>query len=315
MKDFPLVSIFIPIYNTGFYVVQALATVKQQSYPNIECYVVDDASVDNSKAIVKSWLDENNFECHFVEHEINKGLTQSLNEFLVWAKGEFFTFIGDDLWVDDKLYRQVLAFQEAGSDCALVYGDMMLIDEDNRLISESYFKKKGWNETVEMPSGRVSIMTYLEKAFIPAPSVMLRTDYVRSVGGYDDSLYTEDVDMWAKLLSRYEVRYVPETLVKYRIRQNSMSNDRKNVWKVHQTHLYIWPKYLDAVHGADRDKLLNKIFNDIIRYYKATGDKELCLKVIHKMKVYSRAMVWIKLIIYIRLGLPKKLVGHFVSWK
>lgn len=315
MKNLPLVSIFVPVYNTGSYVVEALDSIAQQKYPNKECYVVDDFSSDNSKEFVKNWIEENAFECYFVEHLENKGLAHSLNEFLEWASGEFFTFIGDDLWMPNKLFKQASALKQEGLGCALVYSDMMHIDEEGKLLEESHFKKKGWDNVVDMPAGRVSLFKYLEKSFIPAPSVMLRTSCVRAVGGYDASLYTEDVDMWAKLLMKFEIAYIPEVLVKYRIRSNSMSNSRKNIWKVYRTHLFIWPKYLNAFQGSDKEVLLNKILHDVIRYYAVTGDRTLCLDVIHKVKEHVRALIWDKLSLYIRLGLPKRYVGYLALGK
>lgn len=315
MKNLPLVSIFVPIYNTGEYVVEALNSIVQQNYPNIECYVVDDFSSDSSKVCVKKWIKDNNFHCYFVEHLENKGLAHSLNEFLDWASGEFFTFIGDDLWMPNKLFKQVTALNQAGLCCALVYSDMMNIDEEGKLVADSFLKSKGWENVVQMPTGKVSLVKYMEKAFIPAPSVMLRTSCVRAVGNYDASLYTEDVDMWVKLLLRFEIAYIPEVLVKYRIRSNSMSNDKSNVWKVHQTHMFIWPKYLGSLEGMEKDALIRKILKVIIQYYRSTDDKKLCLNVICDVKEHTKALVWDILYQYIRLGLPKRYIGYFTFWK
>ena len=73
IKELPLVSVVTLMYNTGKYVVQTLESVKSQNYPNVYHIIVDDCSSDNSIELVEGWIKQNNYPCHFIKNEKNKG--------------------------------------------------------------------------------------------------------------------------------------------------------------------------------------------------------------------------------------------------
>lgn len=105
MKNTPLVSVIIPVYNCERYLAEAIESVLVQTYRPIEVIVVDDGSTDGSADIVKSFASSVRY-C-FQPHS---GAGAARNVGIELAQGSFFAFLdADDLWVNDKLTRQMTA--------------------------------------------------------------------------------------------------------------------------------------------------------------------------------------------------------------
>ena len=102
--DFPLISVIIPVYNRDHYLVEAIESVLAQAYPAIELIVVDDGSSDRSAEIAQSYP-------LIYYYQPNGGIAAARNAGIALAKGEFFAFLdSDDIWVADKLLKQMAAF-------------------------------------------------------------------------------------------------------------------------------------------------------------------------------------------------------------
>ena len=106
--EYPLVSATVLCYNQARYVVECLEAVKAQNYPNLELIINDDASRDDSVAVIEAWLARNNIPHHFLKNQKNQGICRSLNNALKVARGKYVTGIAaDDLWLPCKLKAQV----------------------------------------------------------------------------------------------------------------------------------------------------------------------------------------------------------------
>ena len=105
MKD-ELVSIIMPSYNTGKYIVSSIKSVLAQTYQNWELLIVDDCSTDNTDDLVKQLLQDSRI--HYLKNEKNSGAAVSRNRALKEARGRWIAFLdSDDLWMPQKLERQI----------------------------------------------------------------------------------------------------------------------------------------------------------------------------------------------------------------
>lgn len=105
MRD-ELVSIIMPSYNTGKYIVSSIKSVLAQTYQNWELLIVDDCSTDNTYNLVKELLKDNRI--HYLRNEKNSGAAISRNRALKEARGRWIAFLdSDDLWMPQKLERQI----------------------------------------------------------------------------------------------------------------------------------------------------------------------------------------------------------------
>lgn len=97
----PLVSIIIPVYNVEKYLPKCLKSVAEQTYKNLEIFLVDDGSTDKSGMICDTFA--RNDKRIIVNHKSNAGVSAARNWALDQAKGEYILFIDSDDWIADTL--------------------------------------------------------------------------------------------------------------------------------------------------------------------------------------------------------------------
>ncbi len=99
----PLVSVIIPTYNSGSYLIDAVESVLNQDYPNLEIIIVDDGSNDGSTLLLESY----NYKIQIL-HSENLGAASARNIGILVAKGEFIAFLdSDDKWAHNKITLQI----------------------------------------------------------------------------------------------------------------------------------------------------------------------------------------------------------------
>src|SRR5439155_13950516 len=95
-RQTPLVSIITIVYNREAYLEQAINSVLQQSYPNIEYIVIDGGSTDNSVSIIKKYASK----IQYWVSEPDNGIADAFNKGLMKANGNIIGFINADDWYE-----------------------------------------------------------------------------------------------------------------------------------------------------------------------------------------------------------------------
>ena len=107
----PLVSVIIPVFNGQQYLSEAIDSVLDQTYSNLEIIAVDDGSTDESSRILISYGSRIRYL-----HQNNQGTASARNSGVHSANGSILAFLDqDDLWVRDKLKRQVEILKESAA--------------------------------------------------------------------------------------------------------------------------------------------------------------------------------------------------------
>lgn len=108
MKETPLVSVIIPVYNYERYLGEAIESVLGQTYQHLEVIVVDDGSTDRSGEVARSFADRGVWYCQ----QVHAGIGPARNKGVELAQGEFFAFLdADDRWPAKKIELQLRAFE------------------------------------------------------------------------------------------------------------------------------------------------------------------------------------------------------------
>ena len=121
MKESPLISVIIPVYNYDRYLAEAVESVLSQTYQHLEVIVVDDGSTDRSGEVAKSFAGRGVRYCQ----QVHSGIGPTRNKGVELAQGVFIAFLdADDRWPVQKIERQLRAFE---SDPALemVFGQAL----------------------------------------------------------------------------------------------------------------------------------------------------------------------------------------------
>jgi glycosyltransferase involved in cell wall biosynthesis len=222
---YPLVSAIVICYNHARFVVECLESVKAQHYPNLELIVHDDASRDNSVAVIQAWLARCNIPNRFLRQETNQGVCRSLNHALSQASGKYVSGIAaDDVWLPGKLLKQVELMERLPDKVGLVYSDALQMDEEGKLMQETFIEAH--RRFKAMPEGDIH-NTIWEGNFIPAMTTLVRRECYRKTGPYDETLFYEDWDMLLRLSRWFDFVYSPEISAKYRLVTTSMARSQK----------------------------------------------------------------------------------------
>lgn len=251
----PLVTIGVPNYNYGQYISLALDSVLNQTYANLELIIVDDCSSDNSLTVIDNWVEnyKGAIPITIIKNETNLGLTKVCNIIMNHANGKYFqTLDADDILLPDKIKSQVKCFEQH-EQAALVYSNIMLINQQGELINDDYLKYIGFDEN-RMPQGKVLDELFAFN-FIPYP--LISTERAREVGGYDESVQVHDYYLWLKLAEKYEVIYEKGKTALYRIHTSSMSNSSSTNPESVENVLAIKFRYYETV-AAPIKKIIRK---------------------------------------------------------
>lgn len=296
MNENPLVSIICLNYNHSKYVIEALDSVKQQSYSNIELIIVDDYSIDNSVDIISSWL-EKNPEIVFLQNNSNLGNTKSFNKAAKIAKGDYLI----DLAADDVLHpycieKQVKQFQISKyKNVGLVYGNLENINE-NGSFNSYYFEVDANNQVLtKRKTGNIYSSIISTGKIICSPSAMLKKSVFDNLGGYDESLTYEDLDYWIRLSRDYEIDFIDAVLVKKRILHNSLGtkfHQKQYTKKMGEsTYKIILKAFSLCKNKEEYSALMKKVHYEIILMYKFNIYSLLLKLILLKLRIHFKLLI------------------------
>ena len=213
MPDEPLVSICIPTYNRAGMIGRAIESALGQTYRNIEVIVVDNASSDNTAAVVASYVDE---RLTYVKNERNLSLFGNFNRCIEMATGKFLHILHSDDYIDpDFTARCVAFFQEHPS--------VVMTSTRARIVGDSFEKDSACSDTdlvYPVPEGFRRLLA--ARSFIACPSVMIRRDIYQEVGPFSLKYpYSSDFYQWLKIARSHDIGFVSGACVFYRQGEHS----------------------------------------------------------------------------------------------
>lgn len=237
MKE-PLVSVICLSYNHEKFVTEAIHSVLNQTYQNIEIIVVDDASQDSSQNVIRKLVGEFP-SIQFLSNERNVGICRAFNLAFALSKGDFIIdFATDDLMMPDRVAKQIAQFQSLPQDVGIVFTDAIYVNEDGKFLRQHYEYLYRKRLLREVPQGDV-FAKILSRYFIASPTMMVRRTVFDALNGYDEDLAYEDFDFWIRSARSFKYFFLNESLTKIRRVGNSMSTGwyKQGDKQLHSTYL------------------------------------------------------------------------------
>jgi glycosyltransferase involved in cell wall biosynthesis len=224
--EYPLVSAIVLCYNQAKFVEDCLEGIRQQRYPNLDLVVNDDASGDDSAAVIKAWLTQSGMPHRFFRSASNQGLCRSLNHAISQSRGKYIAGIAaDDAWLPGKLLNHVEKLERLPGRVGVIYTDAMQIDESGKPLAKRFIET--YRQFEKRPQGSIHRALW-QGNFIPAMTTLIRRECFDKVGLFDESLYYEDWDMWLRISRCFEFAYVDEVSAKYRVVSTSMMRSQSS---------------------------------------------------------------------------------------
>ena len=195
MKNKPLVTIAIPVYNAEPYLCNAIQSVINQTYKEWILYLVNDGSTDSSLAIMQEFAN-NDSRIIIVNDGENKGLIDRLNQSIKMANTKYYARMdADDIMSVNRIKEQI-HYMELHPEVDVLGSSAMLIDDKNRIVG-SYLK-----------SGEV-------QSFIH-PSVIGKTSWFKDNPYCQWAHRAEDFELWSRTLSKSVFWSLDKPLLFYR---------------------------------------------------------------------------------------------------
>lgn len=223
MSDDPNVSVIMPAYNAGKFIAETVESVLRQVYPSWELIIVDDASSDDTVAVVQR-LASRDARIRLIQLSQNSGAAVARNTGLREARGRYIGFLDcDDLWLPEKLVVQLAWMKEHAAPFVYSAYERISTSGEGRGV-------------VGVPSS-VSYAQLLKTSVIGCSTALYDTAYFGKVL-MPDIRMRQDFGLWLSLLKRVEcAQGIPEVLVRYRMRSDSISSNKR------RAALYTWRVY------------------------------------------------------------------------
>jgi glycosyltransferase involved in cell wall biosynthesis len=294
MTEQPLVSVVLPCYNHKQYVGQAIESVLNQTYRNIQLIVCDNGSTDGSYEVISRYSDR---IARIFRLEENSILYCS-EKIIMAATGEYIAFMtSDDYWEPDKLELQVLALQEHPK-AAVSAAWTVYVDDNLRPFQEgeSYGPFKTEIFKVENKSRYEWFKDLLYNGNCLAwPSAVYRTDIYKELWyQWRGHRQLSDYYTWLCTVQKYDLYVVPKVLVKYRWHPSGENRNESAVsGAVSVRHMN---EYMDVIYRIMEDVedgFFLKAFEGELCLPEATSHEEvLCEKffVLKRLAEISTAM-------------------------
>ncbi len=214
----PLVSVIMPVCNASAYLYEALNSTLYQTYKNIEVVIVDDACTDDSMDIVHSFYDK---RIRVIRNTENIGLAASLNKAIQLAHGEYLARMdADDIAFPDRIEKQVTFFEQ--------HPEVDVLGTAMQYIGHSTYL----NFFPEHHEACKSFLVF--NVCFGHPSVMLRKHVFSSRDNFykaEYKQYSEEFDLWCRLVDRFRFHNLPEVLLYYRTFPPSIKGEAESFRK------------------------------------------------------------------------------------
>lgn len=224
-----LVSSIIIFYNGEQFLQEAIESILAQSYEHWELWLVDDGSTDGSSALARRYADRRPTKIFYIEHDghRNRGMSASRNLALRRVRGEYVAFLdADDIWLPHKLEQQ-LAVAAAHPQAGMIYGPTYYWHSwigREAAVASDYLKGLGVPAETLFQPPELLIRLLRDPGVIPGNcSLLIRTDLVRQVNGFDDRFtgVYEDQVFFAKSCLAAPIYVTGTCVARYRQHQDS----------------------------------------------------------------------------------------------
>lgn len=209
--DRPIVSVVMSVHNGQDFLRDAVDSILQQTFTDIELLVADDASTDATRDILAGYSDP---RVRLFFNESNRGLTRNLNRLIHEARGAYIARMDhDDVSLPHRLARQV-AFLDRNPEVGLIGAAAEVINAHGQGIGVVY-----------KPENHGEIVAHFEHSnCIVHPTAMIRRSVLDQVGLYDENYrYAQDYDLWLRICEISRAHNLPEILLRYRVHAGQLS--------------------------------------------------------------------------------------------
>lgn len=204
----PKVSIIMPCYNGEEFIGEAIESVLNQTYQNWELIIINDGSTDSSDKIIYNYLSDRRIR--YINNTQNRGIPVARNIGIGVSKGEFIAFLDqDDLWLSEKIKRQVKIFEgDKEKKIGLIFSDLLFL-KNGKVNKRSWPSKRVPKNLETIPFEEVTKILFIYN-FIPTVTVLIRKECFANLGLLDENLIwgADDYEFFMRLVIIFRLKYI-----------------------------------------------------------------------------------------------------------
>ncbi|MFZ1027575.1 MAG: glycosyltransferase [Limnoraphis robusta] len=276
--EFPLVSLIIPTYNGEAFLSEALNSALSQTYPHLEILISDDGSTDKTLEIAEAFKQKTAFPFLILSH-VNYGLVENLNFSISQAKGKYIKFLFQDDLLEPQCIETMVNLAEQDPEMGLVFSERRVFIAANSLSNPtcqaalnggkdlhqkwSNLKPIQWGK--ELLSDPNCLKGQLNKIGEPT-TVLIPKAVFETIGGFDPNLHQLlDVDLWLRIMGKYQVGFVNQTLSSLRIHAQQQTQKNISTGQNLKDYQRLYQKILfDPVYNFLSPDFKSQIFQKIL---------------------------------------------------
>ncbi len=222
-----LVSIITPSYNSEKFISETILSVQDQTHQNWEMIIVDDCSNDKTVNKINSFI-KNDARIKLLKLDKNSGPAKARNAGIELANGDYMTFLdADDIWFADFIENSIKTIKQSG--IHFVFSSYKRANENLEFVYSDFIVPQKVTYTDILKSNSISCLT----AFVDIKTLGKKS--------MPDIFKRQDMGLWLQYLKKIPYALgVQEPKAIYRIRDNSLSRNKKNLIK------YQWQFYREV---------------------------------------------------------------------
>lgn len=202
MNAHPLVSIVTPSLNQGQFIQSTIDSILSQGYSNLEYWVIDGGSSDETLDILHSYGDR----LQWVS-ESDSGQSQAVNKGWQLSHGDILGWVNADDLLQPAAIRTAVEALSAQPAIGAVYGDTAYIDNKGKFI-----------QPYPTCSYNYANLVKDTEDYIPQPSVFMRRSVLEKAGWLNEKLhFVMDYDLWLRIGLITSMRYIPKPMAMLRL--------------------------------------------------------------------------------------------------
>ncbi|MFB2833547.1 glycosyltransferase [Floridanema evergladense] len=256
------VSVVIPCYNQGEFILEAISSVETCQDAVYEIIIVNDGSTEPLTKKVLQYLKDNGY---WVIDQSNQGLARARNKGISKARGRYILPLDSDNKIRPEYITKSIEILDRFPEVGVVYGDVQLFDQRKNIVIVPDFD-----------INRLAMGNYIDACAVLRKQVWL------DCGGYDDKipdkLGYEDWDLWLGAATQgWKFYHIPEVMFDYRVREDSMVSFCRIPENHEKLVRYISTKHLD-IYKSNFANILAQKDADLLRERLRSEDMEFRLQ-------------------------------------
>lgn len=214
IKDQPLVSIILSVYNDEKYIDKCLESIINQSFKSFELIVINDGSTDGSLNKIQSFEDER----IRLFSQKNSGLPKSLNKAINLSRGKYIARIdADDICFKNRIESQFY-YMERNPNVDILGSNAMIIDEAGKILHQK--KVLSHSEDIHLSAHLFCPLIH--------PTYFVKKSTYKELNGYDENFqYAQDYDFILRaILQKKHIENLSSNTIFYRISSNNLNSKK-----------------------------------------------------------------------------------------